>query len=180
MGDVSIEIAKELDRAFREKDFSSKDSIIRLNGQGAYVFEWRSDDLTIKGEILQEDSIGVLLQSLTLEKNVPDAVTTSYLQQVATKIEQRVNYLQEPLKLIELDPNANAVQMRSESPEVSEGTISYFELLLKSGAWFGHRNRLTLHRYSHLPESERERRTIAFPVTKRQLERLLDDLIEVV
>jgi hypothetical protein len=177
---VSIEIAKGLDKAFREKNFSSKDSIIRLNSQGAYVFEWRADELTIKGEILQEDSIGFMLQSLMLEKNVEAEVTASYLQQVAQQIEQRVNYLQEPLKLIELDSNANAVQMRSESPEVSEGTISYFEVLLKSGAWFGHRNRLTFHRYTSLPERQGERRPIAFPVTKRQLERLLDDLISVV
>jgi hypothetical protein len=174
---VATQIAKDLDRAFREKDFSSKDSIIRLNSEGAYVFEWRSEDIFLKGEILQEDSIGFMLQSLSLEKNVDAEVTTSYLQQVALQIEQRINYLQEPLKLIELDANANAVQMRSESPEVSEGTISYFELLLKSGAWFGHRNRLTFHRYTSMPEREGERRAIAFPVTKRQLERLLDDLI---
>ena len=174
------EIVNAIEKAFREKSFDSHDSAVRVGRSGHYVFEWKSNEVSVKGELLQEDSIGVMMNSLIVEKDIgEDKEISAYLKGVADAIEKRVTYLMEPLKVIEIDSTSNAVQIRSEKPEMREGFLSYFELILKSGKWFGHRDHVSLCRHSHRPEAEKRRRKVAFPLTKVQLERLLSDLIEI-
>ena len=174
------EIVTAIEKAYRQKSFDSKDSIVRVGNSGTYLLEWRGAEGSVQAEFVEQDSIGLLLNSLIVGKDVREEKdTATYLKTVAEAIEKRVNYLMEPLRVVELDSTTNAVQMRSEKPEVLEGNLFYFELILKSGKWFGHRQHLSLHRYSHRPDQEKNRRAVAFPLTKQQFERLLDDLIDV-
>jgi hypothetical protein len=176
---TSKEILPKIEKAFAEKVFDSRDSIIRIGPHETYILQWRSEDVSLKGELIQHDTIGVVLNSLSIEKTAQqDLNTAEYLRSVAQAIESRVNYLMEPLRILELDTTNNVVQMRSEKPELTEGAVSYFELLLKSGKWFGHSNHLSLQRYSQTPDNEGSRKTVGFPLTKKQFERLLDDLTE--
>jgi hypothetical protein len=173
------EILKQMEHCFQEKLFDSEQSILRTGKNASHLLEWKENETTVKAEIMAADTIGVLLNSVTVEKDIKETRDTiEYLRQVAESIEKRVTYLMEPLKLVELDSTSNALQIRSEKPEVSDGTISYFELILKSGRWFGYRNSLLLRRYSQRPGEEKDRTVTPFPLTKKQLERLLDDLIE--
>jgi hypothetical protein len=176
----AAELMKALENAFRERSFDSKDSLIRLTQNGNYIFQWKSENINVKGEFLQEDSIGLLVNSLTVEKDIQeDKDPTQYLKHAAEAIEERVNYLLEPLKIVEFDSTSNAVQMRSEKPEVTDGNVSYYELILKSGKWFGYRDYCLLRRYMHRTDDEPSRKIVAFPLTKRQLEKLLSDLIDI-
>lgn len=178
MGHAS-EIVKDMEKSFREKTFDDKDSLIRATNTG-YLLEWKSGEVTLKAEIAAEDTIGLMLNGVIVEKDILESQNTlEYLRSAAEAIERRINYLMEPLKLVELDSTTNALQIRSERPEVNEGAINYFEVILKSGRWFGYRNSLVLRRYSQRPGEEKDRRVEAFPLTKKQFERLLDDLIEI-
>jgi hypothetical protein len=173
------DIVSAIESAFQTKDFDSRESIVRLHHSGIYVFEWADAEVTVKGDLAETDSIGFLLNSIEVSKSIREKVDADYLKTVAETIEKRVNYLMEPLKIIELDSTTNAVQMRSEKPEVHEGNLSYFEMILKAGKWFGYRNYVSLHRYTNIREDESNRRSISFPVTKKQFQKLIDDLIEI-
>ena len=174
------EILNAIEAAFHQKDFESRDSIVRMSQSGSYVFEWTDPEISVKGDLSHSDSIGFLLNSVEISKNVRESVEMSgYLKEAAERIEKRINYLMEPLKIIELDSTTNAVQLRSEKPELQDGHLSYFEIVLKAGKWFGHRNHVSLHRFTHKQQDEGNRGTISFPVTKKQFQKLLDDLIEI-
>ena len=175
----SSEIIKEMERSFREKSFDSKDSLVR-NANDNYLLEWKSGDVTLKAEIAAEDTIGLMLSGLIVEKDIQENQNPlGYLRTVAEAIEKKVTYLMEPLKLVELDSTSNALQIRSEKPEMQDSCISYFECILKSGRWFGYRNSLSLRRYSQRPNEEKDRRITPFPLTKKQFGRLIDDLLEI-
>src|SRR5688572_7900090 len=175
----SSEIVSAIEFAFQQKDFDSRESIVRMNHAGHYVFEWADAEVVVKGNLSEMDSIGLLLNGIDISKDVHEKVDiSSYLKTVAETIEKRVNYLMEPLKIVELDSTTNAVQMRSEKPELQEGHISYFELILKAGKWFGYRNHVSLQRFSQREGEEGSRGIIPFPVTKKQFEKLVGDLID--
>jgi hypothetical protein len=176
----SHEILSAIEKAFQQKDFDSRDSILRLSKQGSYVFEWNSPDIKVKGDLSELDSIGILLNSLEVSKNInEERDIAEYLKSAAEAIEKRINYLMEPLKIIELDSTTNAVQLRSERPEASDGHLSYYELVLKAGKWFGYRNHVSAHRYSQRIEDEPNRQSVPFPITKKQFQKLIDDLTEI-
>jgi len=179
MSGIATGMISLLEKGFREKSFESKDSIVRIGQKGSYLFEWRSGDVHVKGELLDHDNIGVMLSYVVIEKDrQEEREATTYLKDVAEAIEKRINYLMEPLRIVEIDSTSNAVQIRSENPEVAEREVSYFEIVLRSGKWFGGRDHVSMHRYAHRPEEETNRRSIGFPLTKQQFERLLNDLIE--
>jgi hypothetical protein len=176
----SHEILKAIEKAFQQKDFDSRESVLRLSKQGSYVFEWNSPEIKVKGDLSELDSIGILLNSIEVSKNINEEKDIpEYLKTAAETIEKRVNYLMEPLKIIELDSTTKAVQLRSEKPESIDGRLSYYELVLKAGKWFGYRNHVSLHRYSQNPEDEPNRHSVSFPVTKKQFQKLVDDLTEI-
>src|SRR5207237_1105373 len=125
---VSSEILSVLERSLREGEFDSAESSIRKQKSGGWLFRWKSDELLVSIDFLQEDSIGILLTLLSMEKTKPE-VQPDYLRNTAGKISKQVNYLMEPLRIVELDSTNNVVQMRSEKPEQSSGGISYFECL---------------------------------------------------
>jgi hypothetical protein len=180
MMSTAHEILSAIETAVREKDFDSDHSIVRLNKQGWYIFEWTGADVKVKGDLLDTDSIGLSLGSLEISKDLPaNTDIAAFLKTAAEAIEHRINYLMEQLKIVELDTNMKAVQIRSEQPEFQDGMLSYYEFLLRAGKWFGYRNHVALHRYSQMPDGEPNRQSIAFPLTKKQFQKLIDDLLEI-
>lgn len=92
--------------------------------------------------------------------------TPADLEQRATRLAQRVNYLLEPLRPIEVDPDQCVVQMRSSPPQVGDDGSTYYELLVRAGE-------LRLHRYRKSPGTPRE--AIPAQVTREVLLRLVGD-----
>ena len=179
MGNAT-ELLSAITSAFERKDFDSRDSIVHLNQSGNYVFEWSNSEMKVKGELSQADSIGFLMNAVEFSKNIHENVDmSSYLKTVAEAIEKRINYLMEPLKIVEVDSTSNAVQIRSEKPELQDGALSYFEIVLKAGKWFGHRNHVALHRFTQKQTDEGNRSIVPFPVTKKQFEKLVNDFLEI-
>jgi hypothetical protein len=93
------------------------------------------------------------------------------LQKKATAFLERVRYLEDALKTVEQDDVREAIVLRSETPEVSEGSLTYYEVLLhKSGQT--QLGRKLYHR------SSGETEAVDFTLTDRLLERLGKDLQE--
>ena len=177
---IAKELIQAIEVAIRSKSFDDRNSVVRLGKQGSYLFDWKSGEVALKGELLQEDSIGVLVNWLELYKDVnAETDSATYLKEAGEAIVARIRYLNEPLRVVEMDTTTNAIQIRSEKPLKEEGHISYFEMILKTGKWFGYRNYISVHRYSQKPDEEPSREVVAFPVTKLQFEKLLNDLIEI-
>lgn len=98
------------------------------------------------------------------------SATTADLERRAAQLAQRVNYLLEPLRPIEVDPDQCVVQMRSSPPLQGDDGSTYYELLVRAGE-------LRLHRYRKTPGTPRA--TIPALVTREVLLRLVGDFAAV-
>ncbi len=93
------------------------------------------------------------------------------LQKKAAAFLERVRYLEDALKTVEQDDVREAIVLRSENPEASEGGLTYYEVLLhQNGAT--QLGRKLYHRQSGETEA------VDFTLTDRLLERLGKDLQE--
>jgi hypothetical protein len=82
----------------------------------------------------------------------------------------RLTYLMEPLVILEADPIAGEVALRSRTPTPRQGQRSYYEVRL------GRAGTLRLGRVAY-DEAARVRRPVPCQLTREALERLVDDLV---
>lgn len=174
----SQEIMQTLEDCFRDRSIDTRSSKAEVKHKKSYRCQWKSDELKVRAEIYHEDAQRVLLNSLLVEKNITDA-DNDYLALAGEALVRRLSYLSEALRMIELDKTSNAVLLRSVHPELRSGEISYFEMILKHGAWFGQRNLLTLKRFECRRNTDEPRVIIPFVLTKLQMERFVGDLIDI-
>ncbi len=95
------------------------------------------------------------------------AADIQLLKERAAKLAARLNYLLEPIGLIEVDADRCVVQLRSIPPQKEEDRTTYYELLAQRGGLF------TLCRYEAYPGQPRQ--TIAAEVTREVFLRLAED-----
>lgn len=93
----------------------------------------------------------------------------SDLQKKAAAFLERVRYLEDALQIIEQDEVREAIVLRSETPESSEASLAYYEVVLQKEG----KTQLKRQRY-HRSSGETE--AIDFLLTDRLLERLGKDL----
>jgi len=92
---------------------------------------------------------------------------TTQLKEHSAKLAAKLNYLLEPIGLVEVDADRCVVQLRSIPPQRDEERIAYYELLAERGGAF------SLRRYEVL--AGQERRPVAAEVTREVFLRLADD-----
>ncbi len=115
------------------------------------------------------DRIGCAVRNIVLCYQPIDATTVSKL---ANQLSQKLHYLVEPLRVIEVDIAATTAQLRSDPPSrSSSGTRTYYELLVG-------RDRMELVRYEAAAGQTRAR--ITMHLTREILVRLLEDLVHYV
>jgi hypothetical protein len=112
------------------------------------------------------DRLGCLLTQLELQPT-----SRSPLKVSPEKVEKKITYLGEEIKIIEQEGPQGKAILRSARPLREKENLSYFEVALdpKKG--------LSLVRYAY-DCRQRERSAIPAPLTRHSLERLLADLIE--
>jgi hypothetical protein len=94
------------------------------------------------------------------------------LTSVADRLASKLTYLLEPLRVIEVDGDAGAVQMRSHPPHQQERLARYYEVLVqRSGS-------ISLVRYERRPGQPRA--AILAAVTREVFHRLADDFAQAV
>lgn len=89
------------------------------------------------------------------------------LTRVSEALSQRLNYLLEPIRPIEIDRDRCVVQMRSHPPQKTDDASHYYELLVRQGG------ELSLRRY--VKEAGQPRRESPAQVTREVFLRLAAD-----
>ncbi|MDQ7064003.1 MAG: hypothetical protein Q9P90_07135 [candidate division KSB1 bacterium] len=120
------------------------------------------------------DKYSLVVSSIELENEAfkPRIPVPEVLRQQAEIIAKKVIYLKEKLVLVELDEMNAAAQIRSATPFKQNGTLQYFEVILKDGC------RVILKRYEK-KSTEKDRHDVSFLLTEDIFPRLMDDLAEV-
>lgn len=123
--------------------------------------------------VLRAGPIGV--EADALEFVVQDQTNWSIdaLRARADRLSARVTYLMEPLTVIEVDAQGGEVELRSQTPTSRQGRRFYYEVRIdRQGS-------LRFHRVS-FDEATRKRARVPFRITTEVLQRLADDLVDLV
>ena len=114
----------------------------------------------------QVDALACVLASLAVCCPQLKSSSSEQLKELSTSIAERLQYLLEPIRLIECDETT--MQVRSDPPSTEDDqSRCYYELLVKN-------NGLSLRRYQ--AGSGQTRRPIAMSFTREVLRRLCNDL----
>ncbi len=129
-------------------------------------------DLTALGrrltcDLVERNSLAVAFQALRVA--TPElAGTSSYdLERMAKLLSDRLTYLMEPIRPIEIDADACVAQLRSSPPQRDDDGRSYYELTVRRGG------EIALRRFRKEVGSVRQQ--IPANVTCEVLLRLVDD-----
>ncbi len=134
-----------------------------LAGQGG-EFRAAEGDLQVRVKMSEADRPGCLLETLEL-KNTSGPFCLDPI-----RIEKEVNYLTEPLKIVELKKYQGRAILRSFPPRTENGTVSFFEMVIDRT------DGLSLGRLAYERNLGTRSPTPAL-LTRDTLERLLADLM---
>lgn len=123
----------------------------------------------VRASLEEVNNLGVAFTSLGyFTPSLKDAAT-SRLSQIADQLTRKLTYLLEPLRVVEIDGQAGAVQLRSHPPYKRENETTYYEVLVERGG------SITVSRFEKLPLQARK--LIVATVTSEVFHRMVDDLI---
>jgi hypothetical protein len=116
------------------------------------------------------DSVGLALDSLEFNATDRPEWSSEALNAWGGRLADRVTYLLEPLKVLEIDAGGGEVQLRSQAPTPRDDRRAFYEVrLYKSGL-------LRMERYAY-DETTRRRERTACHLTREVLERLANDIV---
>jgi hypothetical protein len=139
-------------------------SAIKLGGGHSIA---RADHGELKVEVTEADSMAISFESFEFVSDRLANASTKRLSEIADNLARKLTYLLEPLRVIEVDGDAGAVQMRSHPPYQQSGQTRYYEVLVQRGGT------LSLVRYERRPGESRM--PIPATVTHEVFYRLADD-----
>ena len=129
----------------------------------------KAHDISI--DYTKKENLSAELLTVKMRYSGP-AEGTDELSRIAGLICERITYLSENFKLIELDRHNNKVQIRSAPPYHRESLIYYFEIILDLN-----RMSLQLQRLAYDSE-DRSLEPVPFVISYDLLERLMRDLFD--
>lgn len=121
-------------------------------------------------ELTAIGSIGVAFDSLEFATTRRPEWSAEELAAWGERLARRVSYLMEPLKVLEIDAEAGAVEIRSDKPTPRAELRSYYEVRL------GRAGTCRLQRRV-FDEGARRRRPASCQLTREVFERLVDDIV---
>jgi hypothetical protein len=132
-------------------------------GQGG-EFRAAEGDLQVRVKMSEAGRMGCLLETLELKS------TSGSFSVDPIRIEKEVNYLAEPLKIVELKKYQGRAILRSFPPRTVNGTVSFFEMVIDRS------DGLSLGRLAYNRNLGTRSQTSAL-LPRDTLERLLADLV---
>ena len=123
----------------------------------------------VRCDVIAADHCGCALVELECRSPV-QRVAANDLASFADGICKRVNYLMEPLRLVEFDANAGALVM-SASPRRKGDAVGYYQFHTSPNGV------TTLHRIEY-QRGTRRKVNASFALTLDQLEQLVEDLVD--
>lgn len=124
---------------------------------------------SVRCDVIAADSCGCALVELEC-RSANRIAAADDLVRFADGLCKRVNYLMEPLKVVEFDPKAGALVM-SAAPRKKGEAVGYYQFHASPTGV------TTLHRVEYLPTT-RTRSNASFALTHEQLEQLVEDLVD--
>jgi hypothetical protein len=135
---------------------------------GPVVIE--NDTRRVTLDVVASGPVGLAFSTLTIAALTPEDRTSESLASWAESLAARVTYLMEPLTLLEHDPGAGELVLRSHSPTARGDVRAYYEIRLDRNGT------LMLSRVA-FDEATRRRRPAPCQMTREVLERLVDDCV---
>ena len=124
---------------------------------------------SVRCDVVAADSVGCAIVALEC-RPVAQRPAANDLIRYANDLCQRVNYLMEPLRLVEFDPKAGALVL-SDRPRRKGDAVGYYHMHASpTGA-------TVLHRVEYSPAARRKTFS-PFALTHEQLEQLVEDLVD--
>jgi hypothetical protein len=115
------------------------------------------------------DTVGLAFTALEFTTTIRPEWPSDALRGWGDRVANRVTYLMEPLKVLEVDAGGGEVQIRSQSPTPRPERRGYYEVrLFRQGS-------LRMERFV-LDDATRERRSTPCQFTREVIERLADDI----
>ena len=136
-------------------------------GTGAATLAVDNSQRKVSCSIIEHNQLAVSFDQLCLTTGELADANPGDLKRIGTTLSERLTYLMEPIRPIELDADACTVQMRSSPPQRDDDGRSYYELVVRRGG------ELNLCRYRKEPGKPRQQ--VAATVTGEALLRLVDD-----
>jgi len=127
-------------------------------------------------DLAEVDSMSCLMLRISLNTDRLPGLKTNELQAMSDDLTQRLSYLLEPIRVIEIDGEEHEAQLRSSPPAKNSEATEYYELTVRATPTLC--DALTLKRYRKKQGQPRE--SIPACVTHEVLERLANDFNEVV
>jgi hypothetical protein len=116
------------------------------------------------------DTVGVAFTSFEFATTSRAEWSSEALNDWGARLSNRINYLMEPLKVLEIDSGGGEVQIRSQSPTSRQEQRGYYEMrLFRQGM-------LRMQRFT-FDEKARQRSSSPCQLTREVLERLADDIV---
>lgn len=144
--------------------------IAALGGRVSGAVHVDAASLHLTAEVLIADQLSCLIHELSIRATEGQIYSTDELRVKADDLCQRLSYLLEPIRVLEVDAAEGVVQARSHPPERQPERIRYYELR------FATPSTLKLHRFEKRTD-QGQRQQIPLQLTYELLEKLIDDLV---
>ncbi|MEX1042822.1 MAG: hypothetical protein WDZ51_19470 [Pirellulaceae bacterium] len=128
-------------------------------------FDMALDHGSVTATDVEAESIGVSAEAIDYRCH-PNAAGPPP-RQIAERLVEQVNYMQEPLAIIEDDLEGSATQVRSARPQAHPDGARYYELVAEPG-------HISVRRYQR--QTDGERKSIPMRFTRETFGRLCRDL----
>ena len=120
-------------------------------------------------DVVAADGVGCAIAEIEC-RAIGRAPAAKDLARYANDLCKRINYLMEPLRVVEFDPNAGALVL-SEKPRRKGESVGYYHLHAKPTG-------TTVLRRVELNQAAKRRVFSPFSLTHEQLEQLVEDLVD--
>src|SRR5262245_43032386 len=138
-----------------------------IGAGGTTTVDITSGSRRLTCDLVERNSLAVAFQVLRVATPELASATSASLERIAKSLSERLTYLMEPIRPIEIDADACIAQLRSSPPQRDDDGRSYYELTVRRGG------EIALARYRK--ESGKPREQIAAHVTREVLLRLTAD-----
>lgn len=140
-----------------------------------YTLQHREDDYQFQVKFKDIDKYGIVVDYILIDKTTPIMdvdIINKKLESHSSEIQNKITYLLEDFKLIELDRMNKRAQLRSYPPYKEEDSKFYYEIVLDEA------NRIHFQRYQYSSSKKRYEK-ITSQFTLEIFERLVNDLVSI-
>jgi len=130
-------------------------------------FDVALDHGSVTATEVEAESIGVSAEAIDYRCHPDSHSAGTPPRQIAERLVEQVNYMQEPLAIIEDDLEGSATQVRSARPQAHPDGARYYELVAEPG-------HISVRRYQR--QADGERKSIPMRFTRETFGRLCRDL----